>query len=144
MCFGVIVLWWHISRIRQSRACSLRLKKDCPKLTEMLPVLAVMFRSKDEEFVDALRIEFINITPCTQEWNLKQSLIAWRSLREELKVRGNEQGQQECLASLKRLLSGLPKIKTLLEQAEFTLQTKVSFDRMLMLAENCNSAALAT
>ena len=29
-----------------------------------------------------------------------------------------------------------PEIQTLLEQAEFTLQTKVSFDRMLMLAEN--------
>ena len=76
------------------------------------------------------RVKFINMVPCTQEWHLQQSLIAWKSLREELKSRENEQGDKECLASLKRLLrvSGLPKVQTLLESTEFTLQKKVSFD----------------
>jgi hypothetical protein len=110
-------------------------QKDCPKLTEILPVLASIYRSKDEDYVDKLRVEFINMSPCTQEWHLQQSLIAWKSLREELKARENEQGPKECLASLKRLLSGLPKIQALLESTEFTLQIKTSFDRMLRLAE---------
>ena len=112
-------------------------QKDCPKLIALLPELAIMFRSKNEEYmyVDEIRVDFTNMTPCTQEWHLRQSLIAWKSLREELKLRGNEQGSQECLASLKRLLSGLPKIQTLLETMEFTLQKKVYFGWMLRLAE---------
>ena len=109
--------------------------KECPKMTEIMPVLVGMFRSKNEDYVDKLRVKFINMVPCTQEWHLQQSLIAWKSLREELKSRENEQGDKECLASLKRLLSGLPKVQTLLESTEFTLQKKVSFDWMLRLAE---------
>ena len=107
----------------------------CPKMTEILPVLVGMYRCKDEAYVDKLRVEFTNIDPCTQEWHLQQSIIAWKSLREELKARDNEQGPKECLASLKRLLSGLPKIQTLLETTEFTLQKKASFDWILKLAE---------
>ena len=110
-------------------------QKDLPRMTEILPVLIDMYRCKNEDYVDKIRVDFINIAPYTQERHLQQSLIAWKSLREELKARENEQGPKECLASLKRLLSGLPKIQALLESTEFTLQKKVSFAWMLRLAE---------
>ena len=32
--------------------------KECPKMTEIMPVLVGMFRSKDEDYVDKLRIKF--------------------------------------------------------------------------------------
>ena len=53
-----------------------------------------------------------------------------------LKARESEQGPKESMASLKRLLFGLPKIQALIESTEFTLQKKVSFDWMLKLAES--------
>ena len=109
--------------------------KDSPTLTEILSVLANIYRTKNTDYVDKLRRKFINVTPCTQEWRLQQSLIAWESMRDELKCRGNEQGDQECLGSLKRLLSGLPRILTMIEHTEFTLQIKVGLDRMLQLAK---------
>jgi len=99
--------YWGISFVlsRQSDKCIMSLftqgQKNCPRMTEILPVLVgiYMYRSKDEAYVDKLRVEFTNIDPCTQEWHLQQSTIAWKSLREELKARDNEQGPKECLVS---------------------------------------------
>ena len=44
--------------------------KDSPTLTEILSVLANMYRSKNADYVDKIRRGFINVTPCTQEWRL--------------------------------------------------------------------------
>ena len=42
--------------------------KDSPTLTEILSVLANIYRTKNAGYVDKLRRKFINITPCTQDY----------------------------------------------------------------------------
>ena len=53
-------------------------------------------------------------------------------------MRGNEQGSIEVLGSLKRLLSGLPKLQAMMGEAKIILGLEeIGFDRMLMIAKGC-------
>ena len=113
-------------------------QKDHPKMTEILVRLAGIFARKSADYVTELRIEFINMAPCTQDHKLESAIIKWEELREELKMRGNEQGSIEVLGSLKRLLSGLPKLQAMMGEAKIILGLEeIGFDRMLMIAKGC-------
>ena len=113
-------------------------QKDCPTMTEILARLASIFALKNADYITELRIEFTNMTPCTQEYRLESELLKWEELREELKTRGNEQGSMEVLSSLKLLLSGLPKIKAMLGEAKIILSLdEIGFDRMHKIAKGC-------
>jgi hypothetical protein len=113
-------------------------QKDCPTMTEILARLASIFALKNADYITELRIEFTNMTPCTQEYRLESELLKWEELREELKTRGNEQGSMEVLSSLKLLLSGLPKMKAMLGEAKIILSLdEIGFDRMHKIAKGC-------
>ena len=113
-------------------------QKDFPKMSEILARLASIFARKNADYVTELRIEFINMKPCTNEHKLESALIKWEELREELKDRGNEQGSIEVLASLKLLLSGLPRMKAMADNARLILGLdEIGFDRLLKLAKSC-------
>ena len=115
-------------------------QKDFPTMPEILTRLASIFARKNADYVTELRIEFINMTPCSQEHKLESAIIKWEELREELKAtcRGNEQGSIEVLASLKLLISGLPRMKAMVDNAKLILDLKeVGFDRLLKLAKSC-------
>ena len=59
-------------------------------MTKKLARLASIFALKNADYITELRIEFTNMTPCTQEHRLESELLRWEELREELKTRGNE------------------------------------------------------
>ena len=54
-------------------------------MTEILARLASIFARNNADYVTELRIEFINMTPCSQEHKLEPAIIKWEELREELK-----------------------------------------------------------
>ena len=41
---------------------------------------------KNSDYVTKLRLEFSNMTPCSQEHKLESEIIKWEELREELKA----------------------------------------------------------
>ena len=113
-------------------------QKDFPRMTEILTRLASIFARKNSDYVTKLRIEFSNMTPCSQEHKLESEIIKWEEMREELKARGNEQGSIEVLASLRLLVLGLPRMKAMVDNAKLILGLdEVGFDRLLKLAKSC-------
>ena len=52
-------------------------QKDFPRMTEILTRLASIFARKNSDYVTKLRIEFSNMTPCSQEHKLESEIIKW-------------------------------------------------------------------